>query len=529
MNRSAVHPRAPAPPVPWTEEERLASLRSYRILDTPPEPAFDEIARIAALICKAPIAVVNLIESERQFFKAEIGLGVRETPRDVSFCAQAILQRELFVVPDTTKDPRFSSNPLVTGAPHLRFYAGALLETPEGLPIGTVCVLDHEPRPEGITQEQGEMLRALARAAMTQIELRRSSDALAASEKINRTITENAAEALFMMDAGGRVTFMNPAAERLFGWSAEELHGQVLHDAVHDHHVDGSPYPAHQCPLVRALSTGEVMRDHEDVFFRKDGSAVPVICSNAPIRNGETIVGAVIAAHDISDRKRAEERQHLLVRELHHRVKNTLATVQAIAGSTMRSAGSMEEFRDSFAQRLMSLGKTHTLLTENAWGGALLEDLLRLELDPYDDDTGARVKLAGPSTQLPAELSVPLGMAFHELTTNAVKYGALSVFGGQVEVAWTVQAGAAERRLRLTWQERNGPAVQQPERRGFGSQLLQRVLGTQLNGEVRIDYAPEGVRVLIEAALPNAGTEHGETPRSLPPGRLAPASQDRSR
>src|SRR5829696_5407889 len=135
------------------------SFRGYRILDTLPEPAFDEIARIAALICKASIAVVSLIESERQFFKAEIGLGVRETPLGVSFCAQAILQRELFVVPDTTKDPRFSSNPLVTGEPHLRFYAGALLETPEGLPIGTVCVLDHdEPRPEGITQEQGEML-----------------------------------------------------------------------------------------------------------------------------------------------------------------------------------------------------------------------------------------------------------------------------------------------------------------------------------------------------------------------------------
>ncbi len=509
MTESPSH-QDPAPPLPWSEDERLRALRGYGILDTPPEPAFDEIARIAALICKAPIAVVNLIDSERQFFKAEIGLGLRETSIEVSICAQAILRRELFVVPDTTKDPRFSCNPLVTGAPYLRFYAGALLETSDGLPLGTVCVLDYEPRPEGITPEQGEMLRALARAAMAQIELRRSSDALAVSERTNRTITENVAEALFLMDGQGRVTVMNPAAERLFGWSTDELHGRVLHDVLHDHYEDGRAYPADECPLVRVLRTGEVQRDHEDVFFRKDGSAVPVICSNAPIRTGDAIVGAVLAVHDISERKQARERQQLLVRELHHRVKNTLATVQAIAGSTMRSARSMEEFRDSFAQRLMSLGKTHTLLTENAWGGALLQDLLWLELDPYDDDTGGRIKLAGPSVELPPELSVPLGMAFHELTTNAVKYGALSALGGQVEVDWTLQGGGTERRLRLTWQERNGPPVQEPERRGFGTQLLQRVLGTQLNGEARIDYAPEGVRVTIDAALPESGVAHME-------------------
>jgi two-component sensor histidine kinase len=246
--------------------------------------------------------------------------------------------------------------------------------------------------------------------------------------------------------------------------------------------------------------------------------------------NADTVTGSVLAAHDISDRKRAEERQQLLVRELHHRVKNTLATVQAISGSTMRSARSMEEFRDSFAQRLMSLGKTHTLLTENAWGGALLEDLLWLELDPYDDDTGGRVKLAGPSVQLPAELSVPLGMAFHELTTNAVKYGALSVFGGQVEVAWDVQAEGTESRLHLVWQERNGPPVQPPKRRGFGTQLLQRVLGTQLNGEVKIDYAPEGVHVLIEATLPSSALEQTEAPLQARSGSLGrpPAAISRS-
>lgn len=159
---------------PWEERDRIAALLRYNILDTPPEPDFDNITEVAALVCKAPIAVVNLIAEGRQFFKAEVGLGVRETPLDTSFCVEAILEPGLTIVPDARLDPRFSCNPLVTGEPHLRFYAGALLETPEGPPIGTVCVLDTTPRPEGLGEEQKQILLALARQAMTQLELRRA-------------------------------------------------------------------------------------------------------------------------------------------------------------------------------------------------------------------------------------------------------------------------------------------------------------------------------------------------------------------
>jgi two-component sensor histidine kinase len=168
---------APGAPLPWNEKDRLAALMRYHVLDTPPEPDFDNITRVASLTCKAPIAIVNLIADERQWFKSEIGLGVRETPLDISICAKAILQPDLFVVPDTTKDSRFDCNPLVAGEPYLRFYAGARLDTPEGLPLGTVCVLDFKPRPDGLTAEQAEILRALARQAMTHLELRRALEA----------------------------------------------------------------------------------------------------------------------------------------------------------------------------------------------------------------------------------------------------------------------------------------------------------------------------------------------------------------
>ncbi|WP_082359246.1 EAL domain-containing protein [Bosea sp. AAP35] len=172
-----------SPPFPWNEQERLAALRGYEILDTDREVEFDDIARIAAQICDAPIAVVNFVEEDRQWFKSEIGLGVRQTPLNVSICAHAILQEDLFIVPDTTIDARFSDNPLVTGEPRLRFYAGALLKTPSGLPLGTVCVLGTEARPKGLTSGQADALSALARSVMRELELRVANQALRASEE----------------------------------------------------------------------------------------------------------------------------------------------------------------------------------------------------------------------------------------------------------------------------------------------------------------------------------------------------------
>lgn len=155
-----------------SEASRVEALRSYDILDTPREKEYDDIVNVVSAICDVPISVVNLIDRDRQWFKAEVGLGVRETPLPASICAHAILQRGLFVVHDTLKDARFCDNPLVTGEPKLRFYAGALLETPEGLPLGTICVLDYKPR--HLTDEQKALLRLMASQIMKLFELRRS-------------------------------------------------------------------------------------------------------------------------------------------------------------------------------------------------------------------------------------------------------------------------------------------------------------------------------------------------------------------
>lgn len=160
-------------PLPADEAERLEALRRYGILDTPAEPGFDDIVRVIAGICEAPIAVINLIDERRQWFKAELGLGCRETPRDISICTHTIMQPDMMVVRDTTLDPRLAGNPLVIGPPHLRFYAGAVLRTADGRSLGTLCVLDYVPR--DLSDFQLDALQAMARQVMAQLELRRSN------------------------------------------------------------------------------------------------------------------------------------------------------------------------------------------------------------------------------------------------------------------------------------------------------------------------------------------------------------------
>ena len=204
---------------------RLKALDSFGILDTPSEESFDGIAELAAEICGTPIAVVNLIGDGRQFFKAEVGLGVRETPLDTSFCQQAILQEDFLYVPDAAKDARFACNPLVTGAPGLRFYAGALLKTAEGHPIGTVCVLDTRPRE--LTERQRAALRHLARQAMAQLELRRSLREQRDQQRLHNQILESATDfAIIATDRNGHVTRWNVGAERILGWTEAEMLGK---------------------------------------------------------------------------------------------------------------------------------------------------------------------------------------------------------------------------------------------------------------------------------------------------------------
>lgn len=207
-----------------------------------------------------------------------------------------------------------------------------------------------------------------------------------------------------------------------------------------------------------------------------------------------------VEAH-LQERQRTHERQALLIRELHHRVKNTLATVQGLLGATARSTHSVDEFYHSFADRIVSLANTHNLLTEDYWQTAPLIEMFKNELAHYDDGEQRRITFIGPPVELSADLAVPIGMAVHELTTNAAKYGALSAPDGQISVVWKVQDLEAGRRLAIDWIERGGPPVEQPSRKGFGSTLLHRVLTHQCRATISIAYDPEGLSCYMDIPL----------------------------
>ncbi len=207
------------------ETERLAAVAHYQVLDTPREAAFDEIAELVACICEAPIAVVNIVAEDRQFFKAEVGLGVDGTPLETSFCAHALLEDDFLLVPDATQDARFAGNPLVTGEPNLRFYAGALLKTKEGLPIGTLCVLDYRPRTLTLVQQQA--IKVLARQVMAQLEQRALLRNSARAEARQRAVLDSARDfAIVAIDLEGRVIEWSLGAEGILGWSEAEMIGQ---------------------------------------------------------------------------------------------------------------------------------------------------------------------------------------------------------------------------------------------------------------------------------------------------------------
>lgn len=321
----------PEPPaLPWSEAERLAALRSYDVLDTDREGFFDELTEIASVVCKAPIAVVNLIEDTRQFFKAEIGLGVRETPVDISICAHAILQRDLFVVPDTTQDPRFANNPLVTGEPRLRFYAGALLETPEGLPLGTVCVLDREPRPEGLTREQALTLQGLARAVMAKLEARKIAASLRRREDELERLQDIAGIGGTEVDL--RTGFTNDRSPQYL-----KIHG-LPPTARRESHAD---WVARLHPEDRervetlfrdAVRSGARSYLAEYRIIRPSDGELRWISARAEIEHdAQGVPIRLVAAHqDITERKRAEEAIH----ESERRLRAVLDTMPQIVWTT---------------------------------------------------------------------------------------------------------------------------------------------------------------------------------------------------
>ena len=292
-----------APP-PENESARLAALQRYAILDTFPEQEFDDLSRLAAMICGTPIALVSLVDSHRQWFKSRIGMEETETSRDVAFCAHAILQPDVMVVPDALEDARFRANPLVTENPNVRFYAGAPLISQEGYALGTLCVIDRVPRE--ISPEQKESLKALSRLVVTQMELRRSVVDLSRSVR-ERRMTEEELDQLFTVSldmlciAGfdGYFKRINPAWEKTLGVPIEELLSKPFHEFVHPDDRDRTAAESER------LDEGEQVISFENRYRCGDGSYRWLLWNATPSPDRKLIFAV---ARDVTQRKEAERR-----------------------------------------------------------------------------------------------------------------------------------------------------------------------------------------------------------------------------
>jgi two-component sensor histidine kinase len=204
---------------------------------------------------------------------------------------------------------------------------------------------------------------------------------------------------------------------------------------------------------------------------------------------------------DVTERRLGEERRRELMHELDHRVKNILAMVQAIASQTARSADSVEAYKASLTERLRGLAATHDLLTQNRWEGVMLRSVLNAEIAPYESEARSRIALAGPDILLPPALVTAVGLAIHELTTNAVKYGALSNPSGQVNIEWSTRLQGERPVLHIEWREIDGPPVAPPSRIGFGSRLIERVFKSDFGGDATLEYLPDGLRARLVMPL----------------------------
>lgn len=485
---------------------RRAVLHSYEMLDTAPEPEFDDIVMLARQICNTPIALISLVDADRQWFKAVAGLDICESEIETSVCAHALAKPETLNIPDLTLDPRTRDNPHVTGAPHLRFYAGAPLIAAEGVALGTVCVVDTLPRPGGLNPDQLNALEALARQVVAQFELRR--DLVRAYGEAHHPQPPQAP----MADARDALTRYQTLFNSLdAGFCVIEL----AFDA------DGAPtdYKFVEVNTAFESQTGlhdaagrwmrELAPQHEQHWFDLYGK---VALTGQPVRFEQHAqqlgnrwydvhafrIGApeahqvAILFNDVTVRRAADREMKLINAELGHRMNNAMALVQAIASQTLRGVKERDTV-EAFERRLDALSRAHNILQQQSWSSAGLREVIAGVLAAHADP--ARIKLTGPDIDLDPKAALSLSMLLHELATNAVKYGALGDNDGHVDATWTTENGT----LVFDWAEIGGPAAVPPTRKGLGTRLID--LGIAGSGLVEKSYDASGFRVTFKAPM----------------------------
>ncbi|MCB2065788.1 MAG: PAS domain-containing protein [Erythrobacter sp.] len=480
----------PAPDPALAEEaQRLAVIERFELEALGDDPELQAIVEFAARLCNSPVSILTLLEADRQRFIARTGLDERETAREVAFCNYTLGRADLLEVPDAPADPRFADNPLVTGAPGVRYYAGQPLVTREGASLGTLCVIDTQVHGEPLNDLQRDGLQVLANAAMRRLEARRASRharrIIAEREERLLRMIEGVPQIAWSADNLGNFDYFNRRWQEVTGAQAPKL-AEDWRPFIHPDDATAVFDEWYACFTQGREFEGEYR------LLQADGSwswvlsrAVPVAANaGEPARWFGTLT-------DIDEVRGALEQRDVLSRELAHRIKNLFAVVIGLASLKARQAPDHAAFADELVATLRALSRAHEFVRP---GDGLAQDSLHGLLDmlflPYAGADGTpRIVTEGADCPVGSRAATPLALVFHELATNAAKYGALATDGGAVALSIADRGDA----LALTWRESGGPAVEDSGHRGFGSRLLEMSVTGQLQGSIERQFLPHGL------------------------------------
>lgn len=470
------------------ERLRLDTLREYRIMDTPPEQAFDRVTKMVAELYGVPIALVSLVDDCRQWFKSAYGLDTPETPREISFCQYVIAEDRPVMVTDVLGDPRFRDNPLVTGDLHIRFYAGVPLRAYNGAILGSLCLIDRDER-KALTDIELERLEDFAGIIMAEADLRRIG---AERDEARRTLER-------ALDFSGIASWQyDPRTDRLRTqgagaelWGSEFqamlATGNGFFDLVH---------PDDRAPLreilKEAIANGTPYAAEYRVLNPERGVRWNAVRGDWDVRSDDAMLTGV--SIDITEQKSRQENANLLMRELHHRMRNLFATVSAIISLTRHAARDVDDYVERISSRLDALNRAqNVLLGANFLTGSMHALLREVEA------AFPRIRWSGPDLELPENAVVAMALLFNELATNAVKHGALASDGGGVAVHWTQGPDEdPDRQFRLVWTESGGaPISGPPSRTSFGTLLMERSVRNNLGGTIERRWEPGGLVVAV--------------------------------
>jgi PAS domain S-box-containing protein len=438
-----------------------------------------------------------LLAGKGEFHPEAASFWARVNRGNACTCGMALSQGRRVIVPDV------ETSEFMAGTADLSELRRSSIRAAQSTPlvsrsgrllgmISTHWRVPHQP-----TERALRSLDVLARQAADLIERTQVETALREREQRLRwvaSIVESSYDAILSTDMGRKITTWNDAAARLYGYTSDEVIGQPIAILIppdrHDEHRT----------IRGRIERGERIQNYETVRQRKDRSLVDVSLTISPVRNAEgKVVGGSSIVRDITERKRAEAREKLLMAELDHRVKNMLSRVDMVATSSRNGSSSIDEYTQSMKGRIQSMAAAHDLLSQKGWNAVGLEALVRSQLAPYM--AAADIAVCGTELMLTPAATQAMGMVLHELVTNAVKYGALSLPTGRVTVSWDRKPNGHTANLVFAWREFGGPPIAVKAKSGYGTQLIRGLVPHELGGTVDLEFATEGVSCRIEFPL----------------------------